>query len=302
MEKSGVLRQNSGPSHANTLDRLALGAGAYGVRVVDGGSGSIVWDEVAHLYGVGVSPFRVLSEELVKRAALRQGDRVVDIGVGNGWGLVPAARTVAPALAVGLDFSARMLAAAKERSDAAGLINVRLVQGDARHPGLADQVFDVALASSVFQFVGYAPDVLATWRHLLRPGGRLVFSVPASVDAPVFGLLNDLLTEHLADLPAELAARVSRTRPDPPDLHALCLACGYQQATVEEVRCAVVLREPEHWWQIQWSHGARGLLRVVDQATLRAMESEALDRLESYQDERGSIPLDLTMTLCTAAV
>jgi hypothetical protein len=161
MEKSGVLRQNSGPSHANTLDRLALGAGAYGVRVVDGGSGSIVWDEVARLYGIGVSPFRVLSEELVKRAALRQGDRVVDIGVGNGWGLVPAARTVAPALAVGLDFSARMLAAAKERSDAAGLINVRLVQGDARHPGLADQVFDVALASSVFQFVGYAPDVLA---------------------------------------------------------------------------------------------------------------------------------------------
>jgi hypothetical protein len=147
------------------------------VRVADTGGGSIVWDEVARLYGVGVSPFRVLSEELVGRAVLRQGDRIVDIGVGNGWGLIPAARTV-----------------------------------------------------------------------------------------------------------------------------ALCRACGYQRATVEEVRYAVVLREPEHWWQIQWSHGARSLLRVVDPGTLRAMEAEALDRLESLKDERGSISFDLTMTLCTAQV
>jgi SAM-dependent methyltransferase len=158
------------------------------------------------------------------------------------------------------------------------------------------------LASSVFQFVGYAPDVLAQWRQLLRPGGRLVFSVPAPDDAPVFGLLNDLLTEYLADLPPELADRVSRTRPDPPDLAALCLATGFQRATVEQVRCAVVLREPEHWWQIQWSHGARSLLRVVDPSTLRAMESEALERLESLKDEQGTIPFDLTMTLCIAQV
>jgi SAM-dependent methyltransferase len=265
-------------------------------------SGSIVWDELAGRYGVGVSPFRVLSEELVKRAALRRGDRIVDIGAGNGWGLVPAARTVAPSLAVGLDFSTQMLAAARERSEAAGLSNVRLVRGDARRPGLADRAFDVALASSVFQFVGYAPDVLAQWRRLLRPGGRLLFSIPAPDDAPVFRLLNELLTEHLADLTPDVADRVSRTRPDPPDLRALCLASGYQQATVEEVRCAGVLRDPEHWWQIQWSHGARGLLRVVDQATLRAMESEALIRLESLKDEQGSIPMDLTMTLCTAQV
>jgi ubiquinone/menaquinone biosynthesis C-methylase UbiE len=275
--------------------------GTYGVRVADAG-GSIVWDEVARLYGEGASPFGVLSEELVKRAALCQGDRVVDVGAGNGWGLVPAARTVAPSLAVGLDFSAQMLAVARERSDAAGLHNVRLVQGDARYPGLADRAFDVVLASSVFQFVGYAPDVLAQWRQLLRPGGRLVFSVPAPDDAPVFGLLNDLLTEYLADLPPELADRVSRTRPDPPDLSALCLATGFQRATVEQVRCAVVLREPEHWWQIQWSHGARSLLRVVDPSTLRAMESEALERLESLKDEQGTIPFDLTMTLCIALV
>jgi SAM-dependent methyltransferase len=270
------------------------------VRVVDADDGSIVWDELARLYGVGVSPFRVLSEEVVERAALRQGDRILDIGVGNGWGLVPAARTVAPALAVGLDFSTQMLAVARERTDAAGLHNVRLVRGDARRPGLAGETFDVALASSVFQFVGYEPDVLAQWRRLLRPGGRLVFSVPAPDDAPVFRLLSDLLSANVAELPPELAARVSGTRPDPPDLQALCLAGGFDAAAVQQVRCPVVLRDPEHWWQIQWTHGARSLLRAVDQPTLRAMESDALHRLESLKDENGSIPMDLTMTLCTA--
>lgn len=271
------------------------------MRPLDAGAdASLVWDEVAKLYGVGVSPFRHLSEELVKRAGLSHDERVVDIGVGNGWGLIPAARMVAPALAIGVDFARQMLAVARDRSEAAGVTNVRLIQADARRPGLADGTFDVALASSVFQFVGYAPDVLDEWRRLLRPGGRLVCSVPVVDDAPAFRLLNDLLNEHLDELSPELAARVSRTRPDPPDLAAMCLSCGYRQASVERVRCSVVLPEPDQWWTIQWSHGARGLLREVERDTLRAMESEALDRLESFKDANGSIRLDLTMAVCTA--
>src|SRR3546814_3808202 len=74
-----------------------------------------------------------IGEALLARAAYAAGERVVDIGCGGGW----TTRRIADAvgntgLALGIDLSLDLVAAASERARRTGLANIRFVQGDAR--------------------------------------------------------------------------------------------------------------------------------------------------------------------------
>jgi ubiquinone/menaquinone biosynthesis C-methylase UbiE len=259
------------------------------------------WDEVAELYGEGVSPFGLLSQELVRLAALRPGDRALDLGTGNGLGLVPAARAASTGFVVGVDSSPAMLRAAQRRAADTDASNVALVLGDVGRLGFADGRFDVAMASSVFQFVGYAPEVLVEWRRVLRLGGRLVVSVPVAAAEPrASSVLRTLITENRAKLPAELADKIQGDPPQPPDLEELCTRAGFRACTLHTYEPHVVVSDVHDWWAVQWSHGARVLLRAFDDSTLVAMKARAAELLHDVAGEGGAIPLDLKMAICVA--
>ena len=262
-----------------------------------------VWNEVAGLYGEGDSPYGFFSTELVRVAALSPGERVVDLGTGNGLGLVPAAQVVAPAVVVGVDFAKDMLDAAARRAARLGVTNVRLVCSDVGQLDFANATFDVALASSVFQFAGYSSAVLEEWRRVLRPGGRLVFSVPEIGSDPVTNLIGDLIGEHAAKLdPGMLEAlRVTQqNRSEHLDLRALCLASGFRSASMSELRRTTGVAGVDQWWAMQWTHGIRTFLREFDDATLQKINRDAGVRLGGLRKADGTIPLTLTMSVCTA--
>jgi SAM-dependent methyltransferase len=259
------------------------------------------WDEVAELYGEGSSPFGLFSVELVRLAALLPGDRVLDLGTGNGLGLIPAARAAHTGSVVGVDSSPAMLRAARRRAADAGVSNVAVVQADVGRLGFPDGSFDVAIASSVFQFVGYAPEVLAEWRRVLRPGGRLVVSVPvAAADPRATAVLRTLITENRAKLPAELAAGMNDSQPAPPDLEELCTRSGFRSCTLHAYEPHVVVADVNEWWDVQWSHGVRVLLRAFDGRTLDAMKARVAVLLHDIAGSDGTIALDLKMASCVA--
>jgi ubiquinone/menaquinone biosynthesis C-methylase UbiE len=97
-----------------------------------------------------------------------------------------------------------MLKVASGRAVEAALANVGLVRADAAHIPVPDASFDVALAASVWQFLGYSPEVLAEWRRVLRPGGRLGFSVPGP------GSGASIPADLMAKYPGRLDGQVSR--------------------------------------------------------------------------------------------
>ena len=258
-----------------------------------------IWNEVAALYGEGASPFGFFSLELVKAAGLASGDRVLDLGTGNGLGLIPAALVVAPAIVTGVDFSPDMLEYAKQRALAARVPNVELRQMDVTRLDFPDDSFDVAIASSVFQFVGYAPEVLVEWRRVLRPGGRLVFSVPKPDTDATMHVLLGLLREHEAELPAKTAARLRAVR-TPPDLPALCLESGFNEASGGRLRHEAAAADVDEWWEVQWSHGVRTFLRELTPATLDEIKHAAAAKLDPFRRDDGAIPIVLEMAVCHA--
>ncbi|MBE8516172.1 class I SAM-dependent methyltransferase [Amycolatopsis sp. H6(2020)] len=124
--------------------------------------------------------------ELVSRAEVETGDRVLDVGCGTGYLAGLAARAAGPAGSVlGVDASEPMIDFARRTT---GSAFCRFEVGTAQALPAGDGEFDVVLSSLMLHHIpdGDQPAVLAEMRRVLRPGGRLML---ADFRAPKSGLL-----------------------------------------------------------------------------------------------------------------
>jgi ubiquinone/menaquinone biosynthesis C-methylase UbiE len=107
--------------------------------------------------------------------ALRQGEKVLDIGSGAGLLAHEMATEVGPVGSVdGVDPSESMLALARRRRPVDGAAEIRFVAGDACALPFADRSFDAAVATQVYEYVQDMPAALGEVFRVLRPGGRLL--------------------------------------------------------------------------------------------------------------------------------
>ena len=105
--------------------------------------------------------------------APRPGEKILDLGCGNGLLTLELARITGSAGHVtGLDASPEMLAAAQERLQ--GRSNVTLTEGEASNLEFGPQSFDKAVAVQVFEYITSRRPVLHALYRVLIPGGRLV--------------------------------------------------------------------------------------------------------------------------------
>src|SRR6476646_8277996 len=135
----------------------------------DGLDGDI-WAAAADQYETRGAGHRRL---LLQAAAITSGERVLDLGCGNGASTREAARMSAPGEVVGIDLSTAMLTKARARSAAAGLTNVTFVHGDAQVHDFEPESFDVIISNAGAMFFDDKVAAFTNLRRALRPGGRI---------------------------------------------------------------------------------------------------------------------------------
>lgn len=113
--------------------------------------------------------------ETLRDLGVETGDALVEIGSGNGYFTLPAARIVAQAPVYALDLDASLLAELEHLADQQAIDNVVPVQGDARSltEHLPDTV-DVALIANTFHGVDEPVPLLEEITDVLDETGRII--------------------------------------------------------------------------------------------------------------------------------
>lgn len=124
-----------------------------------------------------------LAEEMVKLAAPRTGERVLDVACGTGIVTRLTAPRIAPKGCVaGLDLDPAMIAVARAVVGSPKGLNIEWYCASAQEMPLESATFDAALC---LQGIQYFPDCtagLSEIRRVMKPGGRLVAIVWSSLE------------------------------------------------------------------------------------------------------------------------
>ncbi|MGH7310938.1 MAG: class I SAM-dependent methyltransferase [Candidatus Rokuibacteriota bacterium] len=142
-----------------------------------------VWNRISDIYLREVDRrFAPVVDNVIARARLEAGQRVLDLGTGTGAVAERAAQLVGPTgHVIAVDLSPDMLRLAQQRMAARGL-TVDLREGRAERLPTGDRAFDVALASLSLMYVIDRAAAARELARVLRPQGRLVAAVWAGPD------------------------------------------------------------------------------------------------------------------------
>lgn len=172
----------------NSLERLvAMGFSPQDVATYE----NAVWSRCAEGYMDG---FRGLTGQavpaLLDAVKVSKGDRVLDVGTGPG--VATTAAIERGASTVGVDFSEAMVDEARRRNP-----GVEFRVADAHSLPFEDGSFDVVLSNLTVHHLGDPDKFLAEAFRVLRPGGRLAFTVWADLSKlEAFGLFFGAVEEH----------------------------------------------------------------------------------------------------------
>jgi SAM-dependent methyltransferase len=207
-------------------------------------------------------------EPLLDAAQVEAGCRLLDLCSGPGYVAERARRR--GAIPIGLDFSGEMIAIARQRYP-----ELAFQEGDAECVPFPDGCFDAVVMNFGMHHLGRPARAAAEAARVLRPGGRLAFTVWAAPSESIGHriILSAIETYGTLDLPLPEGPPMFRFS-DPDECHRLFAAAGFVNGTARTLDLS---------WEIPLScglinAGREGGVRLA--LLLDAQTPQALQRIE----------------------
>lgn len=164
---------------------------------------------------------------LVAKLGIKKGDKVLDLGCGDGTTAIPEARLGADVQ--GVDIAGNLVEAARIRAKKEGLANCTFREGDATDlHELSDHSFDLVVTIFGAMFAPKPFDVAKEMVRVTRPGGRIVMGnwIPGD-----------------PTLVAQILKISSAYTPPPPEGFVSPMLWGVESHVIERFASAGVVKE-----------------------------------------------------------
>jgi ubiquinone/menaquinone biosynthesis C-methylase UbiE len=155
-----------------------------------------LFDGFAEVFGVGTA----FKKQVVERARLQHGERLLDVGCGTATLLLAAKAQDSSIEAIGIDSDEQVLALAKKKI-AANKLKVEVMQARAEKLPFPADSFDIVTSTLIFHHLPTEVKKLAMQEiyRVLKPGGRFLLAD--------FGQLQGVLLKTLFALATLLPSR-----------------------------------------------------------------------------------------------
>jgi ubiquinone/menaquinone biosynthesis C-methylase UbiE len=213
-------------------------------------------------------------KRLAELAEIRKGACILDLGMGGGTSLIPAAKRVGTTGQVfGIDISHEMIRYSYEKIKDLKIPNARLIQTDAKNLIFKDNTFDCVLSG-----FSYIYSTLEEIRRVLKDGGRLALST--------WKILEDM--EWMASFlnkyqPTDTKDHYHRDTPE--ELKTLLGEAGFTDITIITESQEFAYKDEEQWWADMRESGWKDHLKTLEESghTLEAFKKEAFEGLQKYK-------------------
>jgi len=224
------------------------------------------------------------AEDLIAEAALRPGERVLDVASGTGVvARLAAERLGTSGTVAALDLNPAMLSVA--RSVPSTGAPIRWYETSAESIPLPDDAFDVVLCQMGMQFVVDKSAAVREIRRVLAPGGRALVTTPPP--NAFFDVLDDAMTRHVGT-EAGAFVRMVFSLNDPAIIERLFREAGFADVKVRTDQKKLRLPEArEFLWQYVHCTPLTALLARLDAGRTVALERQVVDEWAPWSDADG---------------
>ena len=237
-----------------------------------------------------------LASDLIRLAALRPGERVLDVACGTGTVARLASQQVgATGMVAGLDINPGMLAVARSATPA---LPIQWHEASAHAMPLPDASFDVLLCQMGLQFMPDKPAALREMRRVLVPGGRLVLNVPGPTPR-LFTIMREALARHIGPEAAGFVNLVFSLH-DPAEIQNLLTGAGFHPPSVQSENRSLRLPPPEKFlWQYLLSTPIAPAIAQMDEQRRASLEREVVAQWQDFLED-SALLLHVRVTLAIA--
>ena len=244
------------------------------------------WDKAARDYEAGwraqLEPAQALMLEM---AALRPGERVLDVACGTGLVSFRILDAVGESGAVvGTDISAEMVQTARRLAAERGHRNAVFERFDAEAMSLEDESFDAAVCALGLMYVPDPVNALNEMRRLLRPGGRAAAAVWGARAkcgwAEIFPIVDARVASEVCPLFFQLGTKDSLAR-------AFSQA-GFGDVRLERIEVELAYASDDDALGAAFRGGPVALAYSrFDEATREAVHAEYLQSIDDFRRDSG---------------
>lgn len=237
-----------------------------------------------------------LAEDLITDAALRPGERVLDVACGTGVVARRAAEHVgATGSVAALDLNEAMLSVARTLS-APAAPPIRWYESTAESMPLPDGAFDVVLCQLGLQFMDDKAAAVREMHRVAAKGGRVLVSVPTPTQ--FFGVLDQAFARRIPGA-AEFVRAVFSLN-DPAEVERLFRGAAFPDVAIR--RYTKTLRLPasrDFLWQYVQSTPLVAQVAAADHALLESLEREVVEGWQPWTTD-GGMSYEQGMIVATA--